>query len=92
VDVLRVSGADADADEDARLLEHLAHQGVNARLARRARDGASTARRILEHAAAIGANLVVAGGYGHSRAREYSFGGVTGALYRDAGVPVFLSH
>ena len=91
VEVVAISG-DEDTTDDARLLEHLAHQGVAARMVRRRRDGASSAERILEHVAAVDADLVVAGGYGHSRAREYAFGGVTEALYRDAPCAVLFSH
>lgn len=94
VEVLRVGDEDEpDANRgDARLLAYLARQGVNAQLVRRARDGKDSAGRILDHAATAGADLIVAGGYGHSRAREYVFGGVTEALFRHAACPVLFSH
>ena len=38
-----------------------------------------------------GADLIVAGAYGHSRLREWIFGGVTHRLLHAAPVPVFLS-
>lgn len=47
---------------------------------------------LLSHAAAVGAQLIVAGGYGHSRLRETVLGGVTRTLLRHATVPVLLSH
>ena len=43
-------------------------------------------------AADTGANLVVAGGYGHSRLREWAFGGVTRSLLRDSGLHRFFSN
>lgn len=47
---------------------------------------------LLSHAADIGADLIVAGGYGHSRWREAVLGGVTRTLLRSSPVPVLLSH
>ncbi len=38
------------------------------------------------------ANLIVAGAYGHSRLREWTFGGVTSALRRQSAFPVLFSH
>jgi len=39
-----------------------------------------------------GANLVVAGGYGHSRLREWAFGGVTRSLLRETGLHRLFSN
>jgi len=48
---------------------------------------------ILQRTAALaGADLIVAGAYGHSRAREWMFGGVTESLLRHPPCPVLLSH
>ncbi len=44
--------------------------------------------RITDH----GADLLVMGGYGHSRAREYIFGGVTREILKTMTVPVLFSH
>jgi len=38
------------------------------------------------------AGLLVMGGYGHSRLREWIFGGFTQRVLREAEVPVFISH
>lgn len=43
-------------------------------------------------AEANGADLIVAGAYGHSRVREWAFGGVTNALIHDPRCFVLLSH
>jgi nucleotide-binding universal stress UspA family protein len=40
----------------------------------------------------LGASCIVMGGYGHSRARELVFGGVTRAMLKDCPVPLLLSH
>lgn len=47
---------------------------------------------LLSHAFDIGADLIVAGGYGHSRFRESILGGVTRTLMCSSPVPVLLSH
>jgi nucleotide-binding universal stress UspA family protein len=47
---------------------------------------------LLSYAADSSADLIVAGAYGHSRAREFIFGGVTRTLLREMTMPVFFSH
>ncbi|HUZ73537.1 MAG TPA: universal stress protein [Stellaceae bacterium] len=47
---------------------------------------------LLDCAADRGCDLIVAGGYGHSRLREFALGGVTRTLLRSMTVPVLLSH
>lgn len=41
---------------------------------------------------ALSASCLVVGAYGHSRAREYLFGGTTRALLEDCPVPLLLAH
>ncbi|MCE4556747.1 universal stress protein [Roseateles cellulosilyticus] len=52
----------------------------------------SAGEALLSHAADASADLIVAGGYGHSRFREAVLGGVTRTLLRSSPVPVLLSH
>jgi nucleotide-binding universal stress UspA family protein len=47
---------------------------------------------LLELARTVKADLVVAGAYGHSRWREWAFGGVTRELLLRAPVPCLFSH
>jgi nucleotide-binding universal stress UspA family protein len=47
---------------------------------------------LLSHAANVEADLIVAGGYGHSRMREVLLGGVTRTLMRSSPIPVLMSH
>jgi nucleotide-binding universal stress UspA family protein len=49
-------------------------------------------KALLSHAVDIGADLIVAGGYGHSRFRQSILGGVTRTLLLDSPLPVLLSH
>ena len=55
-------------------------------------DGLSPADALLDYASDIGADLLVVGGYGHSRTREMIMGGVTRDLLRHMTVPVLMSH
>lgn len=47
---------------------------------------------LLSYAADHGSDLIVMGGYGHSRLREWVLGGVTRSLLGQMTVPVLMSH
>jgi nucleotide-binding universal stress UspA family protein len=71
---------------------HLARHGVKAEAAHTVATDIPDAEALLSYAADLGSDLIVAGGYGHSRARELVFGGVTRTLLAEMTVPVLLSH
>ena len=71
---------------------HLARHGVNAEAAHTIANDIGEGDALLSYAADIGADLIVCGGYGHSRAREMVFGGVTRTLLQEMTVPMLLSH
>lgn len=71
---------------------HLAHHGLQVEVTACARLGASTGTAILRQAREHGAGLLIAGGYGHRRMREWVFGGVTRTLFYEADLPVLFSH
>jgi nucleotide-binding universal stress UspA family protein len=48
-------------------------------------------RLLLSQAAALDANLVVMGAYGHSHLSEWVFGSVTQAVLRKAVLPALMS-
>ena len=50
------------------------------------------AMRILAEADSCEADLIVTGGYGHSRFREWVLGGVTRTLLERATRPLLLAH
>lgn len=56
------------------------------------RDGRSVTDELLRTAERHGADLVVAGGYGHARLREWAFGGITRDLLARCPVCCLLSH
>jgi nucleotide-binding universal stress UspA family protein len=53
---------------------------------------AKTADVLLSHAADTSADLLVLGGYGHSRLREFVLGGVTRSILDTMMVPTLMSH
>ena len=51
-----------------------------------------TGDALLSHASDVGADLLVMGAYGHSRIREYVFGGATRTVLETMTLPVLMSH
>lgn len=81
-------GAEPGADAAAWLSRHSASVTVD----RIASAGLSVGEAIQRHAEDNGAELIVMGGYGHSRLRERIFGGVTRSLLQEPKVPLFMAH
>jgi nucleotide-binding universal stress UspA family protein len=98
--VLTIDSKGGDAPEgepeeglpSAAIAEHLVRHGVPASAARTVTGGLAPADVLLNYASDIGADLIVVGGYGHSRLREVTLGGVTRALLQHMTVPVLFSH
>ncbi len=84
----RRDGHHAGAD----IATHLARHGVKAEVASTTARDIDVADAILSRATDLGADLIVMGGYGHSRLREYAFGGVTRYLLEHMTVPVLMAH
>jgi nucleotide-binding universal stress UspA family protein len=77
----------------ADIAEHLARHGLKVSAARTVTDGTiSDADALLAYVADEGIDLLVVGGYGHSRARELVLGGVSRDLLTSMTVPVLMSH
>ena len=75
----------------ARLMSNLCWDGFSASV-HRLQPGAQGAAETLLAAAREQAALLVMGGYGHSRIREWIFGGFTQRIMRDAEIPVLIAH
>ncbi len=87
------SESDASADEHLEALRgHLDHHGVKAKIHSQKSSGIDIASLILSHAKRTGADLIVAGGYGHSRLLEWILGGVTRELLATTSIPLLLSN
>jgi nucleotide-binding universal stress UspA family protein len=83
----------SDVIPGADIAAHLARHGLRVSAARTVvTDGLTPADALLDYASDLGADLLVVGGYGHSRMREMILGGVTRDLLRHMTVPVLMSH
>ena len=80
------------AEPGADIAAHLARHGLSVEVETRPSMNASVAYAVLLHARKVGADLVVAGGYGHSRIREAILGGTTRELLQTTHLPVLFSH
>lgn len=70
---------------------YLERHGVSAVPVHEAGGRGAAGQRIVEQAEARRADLIVSGAYGHSRIREWAFGGVTRELLRHTPCPCLLS-
>jgi len=82
----------ASRAELADLVDQLRWHRIDARAEIIATNWRSIPEVLRSVAEQCGADLLVAGGYGHSRVRELVFGGVTRSLLADAKIPVLLFH
>lgn len=80
----RIAGTD--------IATHLARHGVKVEVSSTVADDIEVGDAILSRLADLGIDLLVMGAYGHSRLREYAFGGATLHILRHMTVPVFMSH
>jgi len=85
-------GGDHGDIPSADIALHLARHGVKAEASQTAAEKIEISDVILARASDLGADLIVTGAYGHSRTREWVFGGVTEHLMRDMTVPCMMSH
>jgi nucleotide-binding universal stress UspA family protein len=86
-------GAEAEPLPTADIAEHLARHALDVSAARTVvSDGLSPADALLDYASDIQADLLIVGGYGHSRTREMIMGGVTRDLLHHMTLPVLMSH
>ncbi|MEP7209636.1 MAG: universal stress protein [Alphaproteobacteria bacterium] len=74
------------------LQAHLARHAVDLRLTNLPSSDRPEATVILEEAAAMDADLLVMGAYGHSRFEEFALGGTTREILSYATIPVLMSH
>jgi nucleotide-binding universal stress UspA family protein len=95
VTVLSVNtgGEDEEVQPSADMLvRHLARHGAKAEARRAVARHLGAGDSLLNHAANLGADLLVVGAYSHSRLRELVLGGVTRTLLRQMTLPVLMAH
>jgi nucleotide-binding universal stress UspA family protein len=81
-----------DQESAARLCTTLRRHDLAAEVRHVQLASRGVAQALLAEASEIGAGLMVMGGYGHSRFREFVFGGVTEHVIRAASIPVLMAH
>ncbi len=74
------------------LAEMLARHGIKAEVRNISAAGEDAGHALLTTARDEGSGLIVMGAYGHSRLREYIFGGTTRAMLVNMDRPVLMSH
>jgi nucleotide-binding universal stress UspA family protein len=94
VEVVTVASEPTKSEElpGADMAHHIARHGAKVKLERITTAETDVASTILSHAADVSADLLIMGGYGHSRLREFILGGVTRGILASMTIPTLLSH
>ncbi len=96
IDILMIDpqvGESAHGEQPgADIAAHLARHDLNVRVVTQPAMGKTTAEAIVEYGKQTEAQFIVAGGYSHSRFREFMLGGVTRELCQHSAVPVLFAH
>jgi nucleotide-binding universal stress UspA family protein len=86
-------GLDGHGDQPgADLAAHLARHGLRVTVRVVAGTDLAAGDVLLNEAANLGADLLVMGGYGHSRLQEFILGGATRTILAQMTLPVLMSH
>jgi nucleotide-binding universal stress UspA family protein len=94
ISVLTVTDEKTLPEEEpgVRLAKGLRERGLPAESYSIAGGGSDIAVTLQENALQRGAGLLVMGGYGHTRVRDFILGGATDGILRDLRLPVLVSH
>jgi nucleotide-binding universal stress UspA family protein len=76
----------------ADLARHLARHAVEIVVETAVAHDVGVAEAVLSRAVQIGADLIVMGACGHSRIREFMFGGATQHMLQEARIPLLIAH
>lgn len=90
--ILCIGGQELDPGPGSTLADYLALHGVKADVHLVDAESRPIGEVLLEHAQKHGANLLVMGGYGHSRLRELIIGGATRHVRSHATIPILMAH
>jgi nucleotide-binding universal stress UspA family protein len=93
VEVISVNEHEGTSEaSSAALIEHLARHNLSARPDRITAGSSNIHNAILSMAADSETDLIVMGGYGHSRLREFILGGTTRGIFESLTIPALISH
>lgn len=82
---------EVQANEGKDLIEHLLHHGIGAELHHVAKNG-HVGSTLIAESKRLKPDLIVMGGYGHSRLREWLLGGATYEMMHNAPTPLLIAH
>jgi nucleotide-binding universal stress UspA family protein len=83
---------DGRSDPLVDIARHISHYGTPVEVAIEQSQGRDVSDVILEQARTMSADLIVMGGYGHSRAREWILGGATRNTLLTSEFPILMAH
>jgi nucleotide-binding universal stress UspA family protein len=93
IDVVTVDAKERrNSIRGAQIAEHLAHHGFKVDLKPIVAPDSDVANVVLSQAADSETDLIVMGGYGHTRLREFVLGGATRSMLKSMTVPILMSH
>jgi nucleotide-binding universal stress UspA family protein len=90
--VVNEKTADEKTVRGADIGNHLARHGLEVEIKTLPAAGVDVTNVVLSYIADQAVNMIVMGGYGHSRLREFVLGGATRGILSSMTVPVFMSH
>jgi len=94
-DAVDIMWVEEDVEDDFILNgldDYLAWHGISANIKRFEPDERLIGELLMDEAVAGGADVVVMGGYSHSRLREFILGGVTQHLLDESPLPALIAH
>ncbi|MCH9672831.1 MAG: universal stress protein [Gammaproteobacteria bacterium] len=92
VDLFAVGDVAAQGASASDAAAHLARHGIDVEMHALPGDKYEPEDYLLSYAVDLGTDLLVMGAYGHSRTREFVFGGVTRTVLSEVLIPTLLSH
>ena len=90
--VLTIEGGTVAGPSGEEVVEKLLRHGLTVHALTAPAGRRSVGEAILAETAALGADLLVKGGYTQSRLRQMIFGGATSHILAEAQLPVFMAH
>jgi hypothetical protein len=81
-----------NSDPGSQITKHLARYGTNVGAICAESRNCRISQVIMDEAHRVSADLIVVGGYGHTRLREQVFGGATLEMLTASGYPMLMAH
>ncbi|MGO9006075.1 MAG: universal stress protein [Beijerinckiaceae bacterium] len=92
VPIIMIPGTRFPGPSDEQLAKSLRRHGIRARTVPISDVSKPQGIAVLETATALGADLLIKGGYTQSRLRQFIFGSATGQILAEADLPIFMAH